>query len=148
MAERDKISIFLIDDNSILLSIVKRFLQENNTVTVEAMPGGEDTLQQIQLLQPDIVLIDPFSPNALGLKGISRLRATAPKSVIIVTALFNTDGYRQAVLAAGADDFVPKESLAIDLPPIIHQVTKNGIKWEKSVRVEQVLHTPASNQAP
>jgi DNA-binding NarL/FixJ family response regulator len=136
MAERDTVSVFLIDDNAIFLSIVKRFLQgQDAVIVVGATASGEEALIQIQTLQPDVILVDPFTPQASGLKGVSRLRATAPDTGIIVTGFLDIDDYRRAVLTAGADDFVSKASVALDLLPAIHRAANGHRAWEESVQL-------------
>jgi DNA-binding NarL/FixJ family response regulator len=145
MAERDTISVFLIDDNATFLSIVKRFLQEQDTIiVVGATSSGEEALAQIQALRPDVVLLDPFTPRASGLKGVSRLRATEPNTGIVVTGFLDVDGYRQAVLSAGADDFVSKASVALDLLPAIRRAANGHRAWEKPVRFGEVSYAPAA----
>lgn len=134
MNDKKPVSIFLIDDNSTFLCIVKRFLQGQEAVEViGATPGGEEALGQIRALQPDVVLIDPFAIDASGLEGVALLREAVPKAGIIVTTLLNADGsgdgYRQAVLSAGADAFVPKDTLAIDLLPVIRRVLSVNGYW-------------------
>jgi len=47
-----------------------------------------------------------------------------PKVGIIALTVLDTNGYRQAALAAGADDFVAKASLDTDLLPAIRRVAQ------------------------
>ena len=124
--------MFLVDSNSTFLRIIEQFLREQDALeVVGATPGGVGALGQIKALQPDLVLIDPFAIDAPGLEGVAHVREAVPQAAIIVTTLLNIDGgrdgYRQAVLGAGADDFVPKDSLAADLLPAISRVLdRNG----------------------
>ena len=126
------ITVFLVDSNSTFLRIIEQFLREQDALeVVGATPGGVGALGQIKALQPDLVLIDPFAIDAPGLEGVAHVREAVPQAAIIVTTLLNIDGgrdgYRQAVLGAGADDFVPKDSLAADLLPAISRVLdRNG----------------------
>jgi DNA-binding NarL/FixJ family response regulator len=143
MAEREIVSVFLIDDNAIFLSIVKRFLQSQDAViVVGATASGEEALIQIQNLQPDVVLVDPFTPKASGLRGVSRLRATAPGTWIVVTGLLDIDDYRQAVLTAGADDFVSKASLAFDLLPAIRRAANGHRAWGDPAKFGEMSYAP------
>ena len=78
---------------------------------------GDEILAQVLNLRPDIVLIDVSMPSLPGLEVIPRLRSALPEMGIIALALLGTDGYRQAVLEAGVDDFVPKAAMGADLLP-------------------------------
>jgi DNA-binding NarL/FixJ family response regulator len=58
-----------------------------------------------------------------GLELIPLLRAALPKLGIIALTLMDTDDYRKAALAAGANDFVSKNTMNIDLLPAIQKIT-------------------------
>jgi two-component system response regulator DesR len=119
--------VLLADASLIFQLVTARFLRErSSTVVVGALGEGEDVLAKAQDLRPHIVLIDPFMPmgNKSGLEVVSRLRAALPQVGIVVLTLVSSNGYRQAALAAGADDFVPKTEVYTDLLPVIQRVAR------------------------
>lgn len=119
------ISVLVIDDNPTFLRVVTRFLKEHKEIkVVGSFSGAEEALGQIHELRPDVVLIDLAMPKMSGMEGILRLRAVWPQVQIIALTLMNTSSYRQAALSAGADEFVPKDTLNTDLLPAIHQVVE------------------------
>jgi DNA-binding NarL/FixJ family response regulator len=127
------ISVLLVDDNPAFLRIAARLLEaHDDVVVVGAVCGSEEALAQTEDLQPDIILIDIYMPNP-GWEIIPRLRAVVPKVGIIALTLIGTDGYRQAVMEAGADDFVPKVAMGTDLLPAIQRVMQASRPWENTV---------------
>ena len=119
------ISVLIADDNPTFLRIVTRFLEEQSRKTVSVVAtahGGEEALIQAEALRPQVVLIDLNMPGLSGLEAIPRLRRALPDAGIIAVTLLDTDGYRQAALAAGADDFVSKMTLNTELLPAIRRV--------------------------
>ena len=125
--EKLGVRVLLADASLTFRHVTARFLCERSSaVVVGALGEGEDVLAKAQDLQPEIVLIDPFMPmaNKPGLEAVSRLRAALPQTGIIVLTLVNADGYREAALAAGADDFVPKTAVYTDLLPVIQRVAR------------------------
>jgi DNA-binding NarL/FixJ family response regulator len=119
------ISILLVDDNPAFLHIASRFLQEyDDVVVVGTAGGGEEALALAQDQHPDIVLIDLAMPGLSGLATIPLLRIVLPEVGIIALTVLDTNGYRQAALAAGANDFVPKASLDTDLLPAIRRLAQ------------------------
>jgi DNA-binding NarL/FixJ family response regulator len=125
MDEELGVRILVADASFTFLRVMTRFLCERSSaVVVGALGGGEDVLSNAQHLQPQIILIDPFTPmgNKSGLEVVSRLRAALPQVGIIVLTLMSSNDYRQAALAAGADDFVPKTAVYTDLLPVIQRV--------------------------
>jgi two-component system NarL family response regulator len=73
-----------------------------------------------------MMLIDLAMPDLPGLLAIPRLREAQPGLGIIALTLHDTEGYRQASLKAGADDFVAKARLTDDLLPAIRRVALAG----------------------
>ena len=120
-------SVLLVDDNPTFLHILTRFLHEysqGEVVVVGTADGGEQALVRARELRPDIVLIDLAMPNLPGLEAIPRLRQTLPEMGIIAVTMLGPNGYRQAALAAGADEFVSKTTLSTDLPPALCRVVQ------------------------
>ena len=111
----------------------------DDIVVVGAVSEGDEALAQVRNLEPDVVLIDIAMPNLSGgLQFIPRLRAALPGVGIIALTLIGTDGYRQALLEAGVDDFVPKAAMGSDLLLAIRRIGRANRTWEKvpSVAVE------------
>jgi DNA-binding NarL/FixJ family response regulator len=120
------VSVMLVDDNPIFLHCAKRFLQKRqDIVVVGTVSGGKWAIDLAQNLKPDVALVDLSMSDLPGLELIPKLRALAPKTSIIALTLFDTDDYRQAALAAGADDFVSKNTMNTDLIPAIQKITQS-----------------------
>jgi len=116
-----RIRVLLVDDNEPFLRVATDFLRRHDELTVVgAICGGEEALAQVQDLGPQVILIGLDKP---GLETISRLRNILPGVGIIALTLLEGNTYRQAAMAAGADDLVPKAELTTDLLPAIRRVT-------------------------
>ncbi len=128
------ISVLLIDDHPTFCRIASNFLQtqsKEEVVVVGVAGGGEEALALVQRQPPDLVLCDLAMPSPNGLEIIPRLRAALPDVGIIALSCHEPNSYRRAALAAGADEFVPKASLATDLFPAILRVTQTRGRREK-----------------
>ena len=120
-------AVLLVDDNPTFLRILKRFLEEQGRGEVEitgTAAGGKEALTTAAALRPDLVLLDLAMPDLHGLEVIPRLRRLLPDTGIIALTLMNPESYRQAVLTAGADEFVAKATLDTDLLPAIRRVSE------------------------
>lgn len=119
------ISVLLVDDNPNFLRIAQRFLQtQDDLMVVGVARGGRQAVVQAVGLRPQVILLDLAMPDLPGLEAIPLLRAELPELGIIVVTLLDGDAYREAALAAGADDFVPKMTMNTDLPPAIRRVVQ------------------------
>lgn len=121
------ISVLLVDDNPTFLRITSRFLKKHDDVDlVGTAGGGVEALSQAQELRPQVILLDLAMPDLPGLEVIPRLREVVPEMRIIALTMLDTEEYRKAALAAGADEFVPKADLNKDLLPAIRRVVGAG----------------------
>ena len=75
--------------------------------------NGEQTVDQVQTLRPDVVVMDLYArtesspgPNLDGLKAIRTIKSRWPAIRIVVLTMYATD--RCAALLAGADAFLLK----------------------------------------
>jgi DNA-binding NarL/FixJ family response regulator len=115
-----KIRVLVVDDNEAFRHVATDFLQRHHELlVVGAICGGEQALAQAQDLQPQVILIGLDKP---GLETISRLRNMMPGVGIIALTLLEGNTYRQAALAAGADELVRKAELTTELLPAIRRV--------------------------
>lgn len=117
-----KIRVLVVDDNKAFLRVATDFLQRHDELTVVgAICGGEEALAQAQDLGPQVILIGLDRP---GLETISCLRNMLPGVGIIALTLLEGNAYRQAAMAAGADDLVRKTELTTELLPAIRRVAQ------------------------
>lgn len=130
------ISVLLVDDNLTFLGILTRFLQEqhqNEVMVIGTAGGGAEGLDKAWKLRPDIVLLDLRMPALCGLETIPLLRSMLPDVGIIALTLWHANGYREAALAAGADDLLSKFAVNTDLLPAIRRVARSKGSQEKPV---------------
>lgn len=142
------ISVMLVDDNPTFLRVATRFLEAHDEVAIVGTAGGgKQALIEAQKLRPQVILLDLTMPDLMGLEAIPRLRSILPDVGIITLTLFDTDSYRQAAFAAGADDFISKRTMDNDLLPAIQDMIQTGQQCEEMTNTtlptqEQGLMTP------
>jgi DNA-binding NarL/FixJ family response regulator len=71
----------------------------------------------VQSLQPDLAIVDIMLPGVNGLEGTRRLKARAPCLRVILVSAYrdHAAAYRMAAAQVGADQFVAKDDLDVDL---------------------------------
>jgi DNA-binding NarL/FixJ family response regulator len=139
----ESISVLLIDDNTTFLRVTKQFLESQDAadmVVIGTASRGEQALEQVEELRPQVILIDLAMPGMPGLDTIPHLRRIMPNVGIIALTMMNTPSFRQAALDAGADAFIPKAAMRTDLLPAIMQIVKGGRKEVESA-AEPILTT-------
>ena len=125
--QQSKIHLLFIAGNPVFRPVVTRFLGKCDALNViDILPASEKVLAQAQELQPQVILLDLDTSDPSGLETLINLRALLPEVGVIALSLLDAGGYRQAVLAAGANDFILKNNLSTDLFPAIHRIVQDG----------------------
>jgi CheY-like chemotaxis protein len=120
-------SLMLVDDNPTFLRILRRFLEEANVphLAVVATAGnGKEALEIASAIRPTMMMVDLLMPDLPGPELIRSLRRMLPKTGIIALTMLGAEVYRQAALAAGADDCVTRADLELDLLPALLRVAE------------------------
>jgi DNA-binding NarL/FixJ family response regulator len=115
--------ILLVDDSLAFLESATRFLAiDRELKIVGRVLSGEDALEQVPQLCPDLVLMDMSMPGINGLEATRQIKARPSAPYVVVLTLNDGSEYRTAALAVGADGFVTKSEIGTALLPLIHSL--------------------------
>lgn len=113
-AATEKLSLLLVEDESIIANPVSRGLREEG-YRVDVAPDGETGLRLGLLEDYDVFLVDWRLPGLDGRTVVERLRlAGVDAPILMLTALRDLD-YVVAGLDAGADDYLTKPFSFVEL---------------------------------
>ena len=130
-------SILLVDNNPGFLRILANFLDRfghGEVVIAGTALGGKEGLTKAQSLRPQLIVIDLAMTDLHGLEAIPQLRSMLPDAGIIALTFLDSDSYRQAALAAGANEFVSKARLDTDLLPAIWRISETYARRAGALR--------------
>ena len=122
MAEKRASRILIADDNEANRELLEAYLTElrcDHEVAVAS--DGQETLEQVEQFQPDIVLLDVMMPKLSGFEVCRKLKQddkTRRILILMVTAL-NELGDIERAVEAGTDDFLSKP---VQKPELIKRV--------------------------
>lgn len=117
--------LMLVDDSPDFQKAAAAFLKRQPGLSLVAVADESETaVVKAQEHQPQVVLVDLNLPGQSGLELIPRLRSRLPKAAIIAVTLLDAALYREPALQAGADDFVTKADLMVDLLPAIQRTVR------------------------
>lgn len=106
--------ILIIDDDVDNLRLVAKTLSHDG-YKVETANSGEEGIQKLSLMTPDLVILDRNMPGMSGVDTLTHLRnRDLYVSVIFLTAQGSTESIIQG-LDAGADDYVCKPFNVMEL---------------------------------
>src|SRR5437868_3259483 len=103
------ITVLLVDDEAIVRKGLRMRLAREPDITIvgEAMTGAQ-AFEQVQQLQPDVVLMDLALSDMDGIAAITMLRIAHTASAVVILSLQDDAVIRARVQAAGAEAFMSK----------------------------------------
>ena len=114
------IFVVIVDRDPRFLEIAQQFLQKRAGVLVySAVSTGQDILRQAGVFEPDVVLYNLADSTPQSLETIKTLRDKFPNMTIIVMSPPENQHFKDAVLDAGASDFVLRQAMNLEFLPAI-----------------------------
>jgi two-component system chemotaxis response regulator CheB len=157
--------VFIVDDSPVSRAALRRLLESDPEITfVGEAAKGDEALELIPKLEPDLVLMDIFMPGINGLETTRRLLQVFPRPVLIISDQVGGNAELSfEALRAGALDVIGKPSLAemtnietaaairrkIKLLSGVPVITRHGPKVAPRTQVPtRVVEHPASRTEP
>lgn len=137
------ISILLADDHALVReTVADRLRSEKDFEVVATVSNAGEAVVQVELLKPDIVLMDIDMPGKVCFDAAREIKAFSPLTRIIYLSAFFHDRYIQDALAAGAAGYVTKDEPADVLVKAIRMAT-SGIAYFSPTVQARILVTDA-----
>ncbi|MCL9969507.1 chemotaxis response regulator protein-glutamate methylesterase [Anoxybacillus kestanbolensis] len=113
----NKVKVLVVDDSAFMRKLISDFLSEHPRLhVVGTARDGQEALQKIEQLNPDVVTLDVEMPVMNGLETLKHIMQKKPLPVVMISST-TTEGAENTILALqyGAVDFIAKPSGAISL---------------------------------
>jgi DNA-binding NarL/FixJ family response regulator len=101
---------------------------------------GQQALRQIEIHQPDVVLMDVSMPLMSGLTALARIHQVYPTTRVIMLSAYSDERYVRMAFAEGAVGYVLKQADKGDLVAAIQAVTR-GLRYV-GAGVQQATSAP------
>ena len=115
----------IIDDHPVVRLGLRTMLESEEHIVVTGTAGSvREALQEVQKIEPDVVLMDLRMPEMEGIEAIGELRRVAEKIRILVLTNYDEEDYIFRALKAGAMGYLlkntPQEEI-IHAVEMVHQ---------------------------
>ena len=101
--------VLLIDDHTLFRAGLEDLLTRRGIEVVAAVGSGDEGIQQVAELKPDIVLLDMRMPQMSGLSVLKQLRADDPALKVVMLTTSTNDSDLLEALRAGARGYLLKD---------------------------------------
>jgi YesN/AraC family two-component response regulator len=133
------IRILLVDDQTLLCEVLKTWLEvEEDFQVIGVAHNGNEALSKIEMLQPDIVLMDIDMPEMDGLNATQIISERFPEVKVIFLSGHDEDDYLGKSLRAGAKGYLLKNTTAEELADKVRYVYHNSSSTALTVNHDTV----------
>ena len=115
-------TVLVVDDSVIDRHLAGAIIQKQEGWTANFAGNGVEALEVLTKQQPALVLTDMLMPEMDGLELVQAIRAKYPLLPVILMTAHGSEDIAIQALQRGAASYVPKKSLARDLPETIESV--------------------------
>ncbi len=121
------IRLLSVDDHKMIhRAIAHMASQTSDMIVVGEAHSGEDALEYIEALRPNIVLMDLNMPGLGGIAATQRMTEEHPNVDVIVVSAHTHEPYPARAMAAGASGFLCKDCDESEMLKAIRRVHSGG----------------------
>lgn len=144
------IRIVLADDHILVRQSLKSLLEREGHQVVGEACDGQEALQFVNSLQPDIAILDISMPVLNGVSAVREIGKSAQKTKSILLTQHDEDQYVSEALEAGVKGYVLKSQAANDLLDAIRRVSRGQVYLSPGVSgaVMEAYRTKSSSKDP
>ena len=153
---REPIRIMLVDDAAVVRRLVASWVGvQPDMQLVAALAGGRDALEQLEQLDPDVVILDIAMPDIDGLEVLPRLLQKKKSLIVLMVSTLTRRNAEISLraLALGAADYVAKpegsgelassESFRSELFEKIRALAARRIRMSSASRHRRLARAPS-----
>lgn len=110
------ITVVIADDHHLVRQGIRALLERANDIQVigEA-DDGQQAIQLTEALSPNILITDISMPRMSGIQALERVRASAPKTQVIILSMHSDEVLVRQAVKLGARGYLLKRSVTEEL---------------------------------
>jgi len=132
-------TLLVADDDASIRSLLKQLLSDEGFAVQEASTGIE-VVDKVKESSPDLVIMDVRMPELDGIEALSRVKATNPKTAVLIMTAFGSSNAAIRAMELGAFDYITKP---FELEKISHTV-KRVLDYQDLTQEVEVLRDEIS----
>ena len=119
--------ILMIDDETDIINIGQKVLQESGYTVITAHSGEEGIVKYLQN-QVDLVLLDVSMPGIGGVKCLRQIMSLSPEAKVIIISGYLSNGRVEEAMTLGAKAFLTKPYSFEELRTTVRNVLEEDLK--------------------
>ena len=135
------ITVVIVDDHELIHHGIGSILSETNAEIIGHAYNGQEAIETVQRLQPDLVLLDVLMPGLSGIDTLEKLKETCPDTRVIMLSTYSNPTYVARSIIRGANDYLVKGAGRAELLSVMSRAVQNQGPPESSIfnRVQHLM---------
>lgn len=128
LAEKSVVRILIVDDHPVVRHGLAQLLQQQSDLQIVGeASNAPEALKQIELVNPDLVIVDVSLAGGSGIELIKQIKARDPNIKMLVQSFHDESLYAERALHAGAMGYVNKQVATTKIIEAIRQVLRGEV---------------------
>ncbi len=117
------IKVMIVDDHSLVREGLKAVFDQGKDIEVVGEAGsGEEAIDMVDSVKPDVILMDISMPGMNGIQATRLIREKNPEAKVVILTMLDQEGYVYEAIKAGATGYMLKSTSSDDLVNAIQTV--------------------------
>jgi DNA-binding NarL/FixJ family response regulator len=140
-----KINLFLVDDHQLIVDGLTSMLGQTDEIVVTgSASNGREAIRLLQVVHPDVVLMDIDMPVMNGIDALREIKKLEPSVKVVILSMHEEAGMIKNLMALGADGYLLKSCSQDELVGAIQSVFGGKPYFSKGVTLA-LLNAPAGS---
>jgi DNA-binding NarL/FixJ family response regulator len=126
--------ILIVDDHLAVRTTLRELLDWHSFEVCGDAKDGNEAIEKVIELKPDIVLLDTHMPGMNGVSAAQEIRRISPATKIVFLTIYDTPAVVQGTRVWG-DGFVSKSAAGTELIPTLNRLS--GIAPDGSIKARR-----------
>jgi len=119
------IKVMIVDDHNLVREGLKAVFDQGDEIEVVGEAGsGEQAIEMVDKVKPDVILMDISMPGMNGIQATKVIRESHPDAKIVILTMLDQEGYVYEAIKAGATGYMLKSTSSDDLVNAIQTVNE------------------------
>lgn len=119
------INVLVVDDQNLTHKLIETYLEPEPEIKIVGFANdGQEAIDKISLLQPDVILMDVEMPKMDGLSATKIITQQFPQSKVLILSVHDNEQHLSKAMKNGAKGYLLKTTTAQELKNAIYYVNQ------------------------
>lgn len=119
------INVLVVDDQNLTHRLIETYLEPETEIQIVGFANdGQEAINQVSRLQPDVILMDVEMPKMDGLSATKIITQQFPQSKVLILSVHDNEQHLSKAMKNGAKGYLLKTTTAQELKNAIHYVNQ------------------------